>query len=55
MSDRAFVAGERFTIADITAMVAVDFMKPARLALADHHGHVQRWYESVKSRPSARA
>ncbi|MEL6966405.1 MAG: glutathione S-transferase [Pseudomonadota bacterium] len=55
LSDRAFVAGERFTIADITAMIAVDFMKPARLALADHHGHVQRWYESVKARPSARA
>ena len=31
----AFVAGDRFTIADITALVAVDFLKPTRIAVPD--------------------
>ncbi|MEM9676875.1 MAG: glutathione S-transferase [Pseudomonadota bacterium] len=55
LADRDFISGARFTIADITAMIAIDFMKPARMALADHHKHVQRWYHAVKARPSADA
>ena len=30
-----FVAGDRYSVADITALVAVDFMKPAKLAVPD--------------------
>jgi len=55
LSERDFIAGDRFSIADITAMVAIDFMKPARLTLGDHHGHVKRWYDAVRTRPSAAA
>ena len=55
LAKQEFIAGDRYTIADITAMVAVDFMKPARLSVPDDHEHVLRWYRGVKSRPSADA
>ncbi len=52
IGDRAFIAGEAFTIADITATVAVDFMKPARLELPADLSNIRRWYEAMKARPS---
>ncbi len=55
LAHRPFIAGDEFSIADITAMVAVDFMKPARLAVPDDCEHVLRWYQSVSKRPSAQA
>ncbi len=55
LADREFIAGDRFTIADITAMIAVDFMKPARLEVPDGLENVLRWYKGVKARPSANA
>ena len=50
-----FVAGDAFTVADITALVALDFMKPAKLALPDDLSHLRRWHGAVSSRPSAGA
>ena len=35
LATREFVAGDRYTVADITMQVAVDFMKPARLAMPE--------------------
>ncbi len=55
LSGSAHVAGDRFTIADITAAVAVDFMKPARIALPDEFRHVRRWRDAVGLRPSLAA
>lgn len=55
LGNRSFVAGDEFTIADITATVAIDFMKPARLALPEEFGNVQRWYKSMRERPSYKA
>jgi len=52
---REFIAGDRFSIADITAMIAIDFLKPARLQVPDDHENLLRWYKDVKSRPSANA
>ncbi len=49
-----YVAGNDYSVADITALVAVDFMKPARIqrpVLAN----VDRWYAEVSARPSAKA
>ncbi|WP_422370491.1 glutathione S-transferase [Hoeflea sp.] len=54
LADREFVAGDRFTIADITAMISMDFMKPARIEKPAHLENVMRWYEAVSARPSAR-
>ena len=50
-----FVAGDRYSVADITGLVAVDLMKPAKLALPDELGNVRRWHKDVSSRPSASA
>ena len=50
-----FVAGETFTIADITALCVVDFAKWIQIRAGDEHAHLKRWYEGVKARPSASA
>ena len=50
-----FIAGDNYSIADITALVAVDFMKPARLGKPDAFPNVLRWHGEVSARPSARA
>ena len=41
--------------ADITTLVAADFMKPAKLAMPDNLANVKRWHAAVSARPSARA
>ena len=40
----AFVAADRFTIADITAMVTVDFARWVKLGIPEAHAHTRRWY-----------
>ena len=52
LAQRTFLAGEHFSIADITALVAVDFLKPARIDMPDLD-HLKRWHKAVSSRPSA--
>jgi glutathione S-transferase len=47
------VAGDEFSVADITAVVTVDFAtKAAGLAMADEHTALKRWYGSVAARGS---
>lgn len=55
LAAREFIAGDRYSIADITGMIAFDFMKPARIERPEHLENVMRWYGAVSSRPSARA
>ena len=55
LSDRPFVCGQSFTVADITGLVALDFMRPARIAMPDELGNVKRWHAALASRPSASA
>jgi glutathione S-transferase len=55
LSGRPFIAGDRFTVADITGLVALDFAKPARIAIPPELGHLNRWHEALKARPSAGA
>ena len=51
-----FVAGERFTIADITALVAIDIGgRLADIRIAPELAHLTRWHEAVSNRPSAKA
>jgi glutathione S-transferase len=50
-----YVAGDRFSVADITALIATDFMKPARLSVPDDAVHFKRWYGEVTARPSYKA
>ena len=55
LKDNAYIAGAHYSVADITAICAVDFMKPARVAMPEGLNHVQRWREVVSARPSAKA
>lgn len=55
LSDREFIAGDRFTVADIDALCAIDFMRVARVSLKEGHANLRRWHEAVSARPSARA
>ena len=56
LDDSAFVAGETFSIADITALCTIDFAAgAARLPSPDQCSNVQRWHAEVSSRPSAEA
>src|SRR5262245_35623309 len=52
---RRFVAGDKFTVADITGLVAVDFMKPAKLSVPDELKNLRRWHAEISARPSAAA
>jgi glutathione S-transferase len=55
LADRPFVAGDKFTVADVTGLVAVDFMKPAKLVVPDELKNLNRWHAEVSARPSAAA
>ena len=51
----AFVAGDRYTIADISTMVLTDFAGWVKLAIPEDCAHMRRWYAAVSARPSAKA
>jgi glutathione S-transferase len=56
IGNKPFIAGDRFTIADITALVAVDFgAQLAGVQLDPSLKNLARWHQSVSSRPSAKA
>jgi glutathione S-transferase len=55
LRERRFIAGDRFTVADITGLVALDFAKPARIAIPPELTHLNRWHETLAARPSATA
>jgi glutathione S-transferase len=51
-----FVAGDRFTIADITALVAIDIGgRLADIKITPELANLTSWYRAVSSRPSAKA
>jgi glutathione S-transferase len=53
LADVPFVAGDEFSVADITAVVTVDFAtKAAGLPVGDEHPALQRWYDVVSARAS---
>lgn len=55
LADNAFVAGEVFSIADITAFVAISFMKPTKLAVPDKLTNIDRWLAEFSRRPGCQA
>lgn len=55
LATRPFIAGERYTIADITTLCAVDFGRVSKIKIQPAQTHLTRWYEAVSSRPSAKA
>jgi len=56
LSARPYVAGDRFTVADITALCALDFGKLSKIRIdAETQPNLKAWYDRVNARPSARA
>jgi len=55
LSDREFIAGDRFTIADITALTGVDFGAVTGIRIQPEQKSLTRWHQAVSSRPSAKA
>lgn len=55
LAGREFAAGDDYSIADITGLIAVDFMKPARIAMPEEFANVRRWHSALAARPSAGA
>jgi glutathione S-transferase len=53
LAEVPFVAGDQFSVADITAVVAIDFAtKALSLPIPAENAASARWYDSVTSRPS---
>lgn len=55
LAQSEFIAGGRYSIADITALVTVDFAAGVKLSVPESCAHVRRWYAQVSARPSAKA
>jgi glutathione S-transferase len=55
LADSEYIAGEEFSIADITAICIIDFARWANIHIPEHDDHTRRWYDRVSSRPSATA
>ncbi len=55
LAERPFVAGERFTIADITALCGIDFGRVTGIRIGPDQKNLARWHEAVSGRPSAKA
>ena len=55
LAEREFIAGDRFTIADITALCGIDFGRVSKIRIQPEHTHLARWHAAVSSRPSAKA
>jgi glutathione S-transferase len=51
----SFVAGERFSAADITALVTIDFAKALDISIPESHRALMRWKDTVSARPSSSA
>lgn len=52
LAERSFVAAEQFSVADITAVVAVDFARIIKLKPDQSHPHLLRWRAALAERPS---
>ena len=55
LAGRQFVASDRYTIADIMALVTVNFATRINLAVPVGCSDLRRWQETVSARPSAAA
>lgn len=55
LQGKEFIAGDKFSIADITALCAVDYAGFVDIAVPDGLTNLKRWYQAVSNRPSAAA
>lgn len=56
LAKRQFMASDRFTVADITALCAIDFGKVSEIRInPETHPNLSAWYRRVNERPSVKA
>jgi len=53
LAKQEFIAGDRYSVADITALVAIDFMRIIKKKLTDQHPNLSRWHTQVAARPGS--
>ena len=52
LAGRDFIAADRFSIADITAVVAIDFARVVKVKPSEQEPHLQRWRAAMGTRSS---
>lgn len=55
LEGREFLLGDYFSVADITGLVALDFMRLPKIAIPEGLSNVKRWHAALAARPSATA
>lgn len=55
LGNSPYVGSDRFSVADITALVVVDFAAWTKETIPTDHKNLQRWHAEVSARPSAKA
>ena len=53
LGDHTYVAGDEFSIADITAFVMLEFARGVKVDLGNERSSLDRWYSQVKERPAS--
>lgn len=53
LAESPYLAGEAFSVADIDALVTVDFARAVKRSIPDDAPALKRWHETVSARPSA--
>jgi len=53
LSTQKYVAGDSFTLADITAFVATEFAGWLKVEIGEDRPDLNRWYKKIKSRPAS--
>lgn len=55
LAGREWIVGARYTFADITTLVTIDFARAGKLSVPEEAENVRRWYAAAAARPSATA
>ena len=55
LANNEYIAGDHFSIADITAVCAIDFARVVKIRIREDHTHLKRWYDAITHRASAKA
>jgi glutathione S-transferase len=54
LGDSDYVGGDTYSVADITALIAIDFAARQKVGIPETYTHLKRWYDQVSARPSAK-
>ncbi|MFZ0678179.1 glutathione binding-like protein [Candidatus Binatus sp.] len=55
LENREFIAGDKYSIADITTLCMIDFARTVDIRIQPEQANLTRWYSDISSRPSAKA